>query len=126
MAGLVGVGLVVSAVNWLLANWWILVALGVAAAGAGIVWLYQRQQRARWDAAQAQALRYAMPPLEVFHHARPAVRLAARRRPRPPTQLRVAEPVQGSGVLGAHELTAGGRPQPCRAEYVGRAARTPR
>ncbi|MFI5806651.1 restriction endonuclease [Streptomyces sp. NPDC051561] len=70
VAGLVGAGLVVSAVNWLLANWWLLVILGVTAAGAGSVWLHQRQQRARWDAVQAQALRYAMPHLDALHHSR--------------------------------------------------------
>ncbi|MFJ6699544.1 restriction endonuclease [Streptomyces sp. NPDC091272] len=69
-AVVVGAGLVVSAVNWLLANRWLLVVLGLTAAAAGGAWLYRRQQRAREEAVRVRALRYAMPQLDALHHSR--------------------------------------------------------
>ncbi|MGR3939092.1 restriction endonuclease [Streptomyces sp. BRA346] len=62
------IGLVVMAVTWLLAHWWILVAAGVVGAAAGGWWLYQREQRAQWEAVRARGLRYALSQLDGLHH----------------------------------------------------------
>ncbi|MGO4418068.1 restriction endonuclease [Streptomyces sp. MCAF7] len=62
------VGLAVMVVTWLLEHWWILAAGGAVAAAAGGGWLYQRAQRAQWEAVQARGLRYALPQLDALHH----------------------------------------------------------
>ncbi|MFI2206757.1 restriction endonuclease [Streptomyces sp. NPDC020192] len=92
------IALVVAVVNWLLAHWWILAVVGVGAVLAVGGWLYQRQQRARWEAARAQGLRYALPQLDALHHTRfeDAVRDLMRR-----DGCQDAVRVGGRGDLGA-------------------------
>lgn len=60
----------VVAVRWLLANWWVLVLLGVAVAAAVGVRLYQRAQRARWEQVRIRGLRYALSQLDALDHRR--------------------------------------------------------
>ncbi|MFF9571088.1 restriction endonuclease [Streptomyces sp. NPDC014685] len=93
-----GVALTVTVVNWLLAHWWVLIALCVLAALAGAGLLRRRQQRARWEAVRARGLRYALPQLDALHHTRfeDAVRDLMHR-----DGCRDATRVGGSGDLGA-------------------------
>ncbi|MER6138327.1 restriction endonuclease [Streptomyces sp. NPDC001815] len=92
------IGLFVTVVNWLLAHWWVLIAVVVLAILAGAGWVYQRQQRARWEQVQARGLRYALPQLDVLHHREfeHAVRELMRR-----DGCRDAVRVGGGGDLGA-------------------------
>ncbi|MEV7789199.1 restriction endonuclease [Streptomyces sp. NPDC088106] len=92
------VGLVVMAVNWLLAHWWVLIVVLVLAVLAGAGWLFNRQQRARWEAVRAQGLRYGLPQLDALHHTRfeDAVRELMQR-----DGCRDAQRVGGRGDLGA-------------------------
>ncbi|MEV0222254.1 restriction endonuclease [Streptomyces sp. NPDC050704] len=92
------IGLFVAVVNWLLAHWWVLIAVVVLAALAGGGWVYQRRQRARWEQVQARGLRYALPQLDALHHREfeHAVRELMRR-----DGCRDAERVGGGGDLGA-------------------------
>ncbi|MET7457590.1 restriction endonuclease [Streptomyces sp. NPDC005574] len=85
-------------VNWLLAHWWVLIALLVLAVLAGAGWLYNRQQRAQWEAVRAQGLRYGLPQLDALHHAQfeEAIRELMRR-----DGCRDAQRVGGRGDLGA-------------------------
>ncbi|MFE7463364.1 restriction endonuclease [Streptomyces sp. NPDC057499] len=98
VAAVLAVSLVVAVVNWLLAHWWVLVALGVLAASAGGWWLHHRQQRARWEAARARGLRYGLAQLDALHHSRfeDAVRELMHR-----DGCRDAIRVGGGGDLGA-------------------------
>ncbi|MGW5091483.1 restriction endonuclease [Streptomyces coelicoflavus] len=93
-----GIGLVVMVVNWLLAHWWVLVAVLVLAVLAGAGWLSGRQQRARWEAVRAQGRRYGLPQLDALHHTRfeDAVRDLMHRDGCPDAQR-----VGGRGDLGA-------------------------
>ncbi|MEW5541430.1 restriction endonuclease [Streptomyces cyaneofuscatus] len=54
--------------SWLVANWWILIVLGAAAAVGGAVWSHRLQQRRTWDRVRQQALRYGLPQLDALHH----------------------------------------------------------
>ncbi|WP_327259733.1 MULTISPECIES: restriction endonuclease [unclassified Streptomyces] len=98
VAAALGIALVVSVVNWLLAHWWILIVIGALAVLAGGGWLYQRQQRARWEAVRAQGLRYDLSQLDALHHSQfeDAVRDLMRR-----DGCRDAVRVGGGGDLGA-------------------------
>ncbi|MFJ1618567.1 restriction endonuclease [Streptomyces sp. NPDC088251] len=92
------VALVAAVVNWLLAHWWILIAIGVLAVLAGCGWLYHKQQQARWEAVRAQGLRYGLPQLDALHHSQfeDAARDLMRR-----DGCRDAVRVGGGGDLGA-------------------------
>ncbi|MFJ2722951.1 restriction endonuclease [Streptomyces sp. NPDC087437] len=92
------IGLVVMVVNWLLAHWWVLVVAAVLAVLAGVGWLYNRQQQARWEAVRAQGLRYGLAQLDALHHTRfeYAVRDLMHR-----DGCRDAQRVGGRGDLGA-------------------------
>ncbi|MFI9824607.1 restriction endonuclease [Streptomyces sp. NPDC052013] len=92
------ISLVVMVVNWLLAHWWVLVVAAVLAMLAGVGWLYNRQQQARWEAVRAQGLRYGLPQLDALHHTRfeYAVRDLMRR-----DGCGDAQRVGGRGDLGA-------------------------
>ncbi|MFI2415786.1 restriction endonuclease [Streptomyces sp. NPDC018947] len=92
------IGLAVMVVNWLLTHWWVLVVTLVLAVLAGAVRLYNRQQRAQWEAVQAQGLRYGLPQLDALHHARfeDAIRDLMQR-----DGCRDAQRVGGRGDLGA-------------------------
>lgn len=92
------VGLVVMVVNWLLAHWWVLVVLLLLAVLVGVDRLYNRQQRAQWEAVRAQGLRYGLPQLDALHHTRfeDAVRDLMHR-----DGCRDAQRVGGRGDLGA-------------------------
>ncbi len=69
LAGLfLGAVVLVVAVQWLLANWWILVLVGVAAAAAVAGWLYQQAQHAKWEQVRTRGLRYALSQLDALHH----------------------------------------------------------
>ncbi|WP_308310579.1 hypothetical protein [Streptomyces sp. G3] len=57
-------------VNWLLAHWWVLVAVLALAVLTGAGWLQSRRQQARWEAGRAQGLRYGLPQLDALHHTR--------------------------------------------------------
>ncbi|MGW7397117.1 restriction endonuclease [Streptomyces cyaneofuscatus] len=63
-----GLALVWAVVSWLLVNWWILIALGAAAAVGGAVWIHRLQQQRAWDRVRQQALRYGLPQLDALHH----------------------------------------------------------
>lgn len=54
--------------SWLVANWWILIVLGAAAAVGGSVWIHRLQQQRAWDRVRQQALRYGLPQLDALHH----------------------------------------------------------
>ncbi|MFE2036181.1 hypothetical protein ACFXBB_23615 [Streptomyces scopuliridis] len=58
----------VAVLQWLAANWWLLIVLVVLAVGTGAVWFYLRGQRAAWDRVQAQGLRYQLTQLDALHH----------------------------------------------------------
>lgn len=92
------VSLVVMIVNWLLAHWWVLVGVLVLAVLAGAGWLYNRQQRAQWEAVRAQSLRYGLSQLDALHHSgfEDAVRDLMQR-----DGCRDAQRVGGRGDLGA-------------------------
>ncbi|GGX40869.1 restriction endonuclease [Streptomyces chryseus] len=98
VAAALAVALVVAIVNWLLAHWWILIVLGALAVLAGGGWLYQQQQKARWEAVRAQGLRYELSQLDALHHSgfEDAVR-GLMRRDGCPNAVRVG----GGGDLGA-------------------------
>ncbi|MGW7055566.1 restriction endonuclease [Streptomyces sp. NPDC054887] len=98
MAAVLAVALVVAVVNWLLAHWWIFIVFAALAAAAGAGWLYQQQQKARWEAVRAQGLRYELSQLDALHHSRfeEAVR-DLMRRDGCPNAVRVG----GGGDLGA-------------------------
>ncbi|MGW6833870.1 hypothetical protein ACWGCI_10740 [Streptomyces sp. NPDC054949] len=64
------VAAVVALINWLLAHWWILVAIGVLALLGGGGWIYQQQQKAQREAVRAQGLRYGLSQLDALHHSR--------------------------------------------------------
>ncbi|MGW7056730.1 restriction endonuclease [Streptomyces sp. NPDC054887] len=98
VAAALAVTMVVTIVNWLLAHWWILITLGALAAAAGGSWLYQQQQRARWEAVRAQGLRYELSQLDALHYSgfEEAVR-DLMRRDGCPNAVRVG----GGGDLGA-------------------------
>lgn len=63
-----GLALAWAVVSWLVANWWILIALGAAAAVGGAVWIHRSQQQRAWDRVRQQALRYGLPQLDALHH----------------------------------------------------------
>ncbi|MGI5466210.1 restriction endonuclease [Streptomyces sp. CA-132043] len=98
VAGVVAVVLLGAVVDWLLLHRWILVLGGVLAALAGAGWVYQQQQRARWEAVRAQGLRFGLPQLDALHHSRfeEAVRDLMLR-----DGCRDAARVGGGGDLGA-------------------------
>ncbi|MFI1252737.1 restriction endonuclease [Streptomyces netropsis] len=98
VAAALAVGLVVAVVGWLLAHWWILIVVGALAVTTGVGRLYQKRQRARWEAVRAQGLRYGLPQLDALHHSRfeDAVR-DLMRRDGCPDAVRVG----GGGDLGA-------------------------
>ncbi|MDQ0710775.1 restriction system protein [Streptomyces luteogriseus] len=92
------IGLAVMVVNWLLAHWWVLLIALVLAVLAGIGWLSNRQQQARWEAVRAQGLRYGLSQLDALHYAKfeEAVRDLMRR-----DGCQDAQRVGGGGDLGA-------------------------
>lgn len=92
------IGLAVMVVNWLLAHWWVLLIALVLAVLAGIGWLHNRQQQARWEAVRAQGLRYGLSQLDALHYAKfeEAVRDLMRR-----DGCQDAQRVGGGGDLGA-------------------------
>ncbi|MGW7315516.1 restriction endonuclease [Streptomyces sp. NPDC054865] len=98
VVGVVAVALAVALVNWLLAHWWVLAAIGVLAVLAGGSRLYQQQQKARWEAVRAQGLRYGLSQLDSLHHSQfeDAVRDLMRR-----DGCANAVRVGGGGDLGA-------------------------
>ncbi|KAB2977480.1 restriction endonuclease [Streptomyces sp. SS1-1] len=69
-AAAVAIGLFIVVVDWLVTHWWVLVIAAFLASLAGFAWGHQRQQRARWDAARAQSLRYGLAQLDGLHHSR--------------------------------------------------------
>jgi restriction system protein len=98
MVAVVAATSMVAVVNWLLAHWWVMVAIGAVAALVVGGWVYHRQQRARWEAVRAQGLRYGLAQLDALHHSRfeEAVRDLMRR-----DGCQDAVRVGGGGDLGA-------------------------
>lgn len=98
LAAVLAVILGMALVNWLLAHWWILIAIGAAAALAGGGLLHRRRQNARWEAVRARSLRYELSQLDALHHTRfeDAVRDLMRR-----DGCQDALRVGGGGDLGA-------------------------
>lgn len=98
VAVVLAVALVVAVVNWLLAHWWLLVAIGALAVLAGGGWVHRRRQRARWETVRAQGLRYGLWQLDALHHSgfEDSVRDLMRR-----DGCRDAVRVGGGGDLGA-------------------------
>ena len=92
------IGLAVMVVNWLLAHWWVLLVALVLAVLAGIGWLSNRRQQARWEVVRAQGLRYGLSQLDALHYAKfeEAVRDLMRR-----DGCQDAQRVGGGGDLGA-------------------------
>ncbi|MFF5315641.1 restriction endonuclease [Streptomyces massasporeus] len=92
------IGLAVMVVNWLLAHWWVLLIALVLAVLAGIGWLSNRRQQARWEAVRAHGLRYGLSQLDALHYAKfeEAVRDLMRR-----DGCQDAQRVGGGGDLGA-------------------------
>ncbi|MFD7898881.1 restriction endonuclease [Streptomyces sp. NPDC059743] len=98
VAGALAAVLAVAVVNWLLAYWWVLVAVGALAVLAGGGWLCRKRRSARWEAVRAQGLRYGLSQLDALHHSRfeDAVRELMNR-----DGCRNAVRVGGGGDLGA-------------------------
>ncbi|MGW6744866.1 restriction endonuclease [Streptomyces sp. NPDC055025] len=90
--------LAVAVVNWLLAHWWVLAAVGTLTVLGGAGWLSWKRQSARWEAVRAQGLRYGLSQLDALHHSRfeDAVRELMSR-----DGCRDAVRVGGGGDLGA-------------------------
>lgn len=65
---LAGLALVWAVVSWLLANWWVLIALGALIAIGCAVWVHRYRQQRAWDQVRRQALRYGLPQLDALHH----------------------------------------------------------
>ncbi|WP_443031324.1 restriction endonuclease [Streptomyces sp. 3214.6] len=68
MVAVAAVGLIVTVVNWLLAHWWLLLAMSLFTALATLGWWQQRRQRMQWEQAQARALRYGLAQLDALAH----------------------------------------------------------
>ncbi|WP_343243218.1 restriction endonuclease [Streptomyces sp. SID12501] len=68
MVVVAAVGLVVTAVNWLLAHWWLLLVASVVAVLGGIAWWQQRAQREQWREIQTRAVRYGLAQLDGLSH----------------------------------------------------------
>ncbi|MFJ9033710.1 restriction endonuclease [Streptomyces sp. NPDC102274] len=98
VAAALAVAVMVAGVNWLLAHWWVLIVIGTLVMLVGGGRLYQKQQRARWEAVRAQGLRYGLSQMDALHHSRfeVAVRDLLRR-----DGCRDAVRVGGGGDLGA-------------------------
>ncbi|MEU6285669.1 restriction endonuclease [Streptomyces sp. NPDC047028] len=67
-AGVLGIGLVITVVHWLLVHWWIILVAAVVAAVAGGLWLQQARQRAEWERVRARALRMRIVELDALDH----------------------------------------------------------
>ncbi|WP_411113846.1 restriction endonuclease [Streptomyces sp. 029-5] len=63
-----GVSVAVAVVQWLAAHGWVLVVLGVPAAGAAVAWAHWRGQHARWARVKEQGLRYQLAQLDALGH----------------------------------------------------------
>ncbi|MGJ5754333.1 restriction system protein [Streptomyces puniciscabiei] len=63
-----GIGLVITVVHWLLVHWWIILIAAVVAAVAGGLWLQQARQRAEWERVRARALRMRIAELDALDH----------------------------------------------------------
>lgn len=62
------VGLVVAAVQWLLAHWWVLIIVVVSAVGASGLWSRRARQQAESARVRAQALRMRIAEMDALHH----------------------------------------------------------
>lgn len=68
VGAVVAAGLVIAAVQWLLAHWWLLVLAAVVASVAGGFWLQQARQRAEWKRVRTQALRLRIAEIDALDH----------------------------------------------------------
>ncbi|MBC9714458.1 restriction endonuclease [Streptomyces sp. TRM66268-LWL] len=68
VAAVITTSLVATAVQWLLAHWWVMVMVGVLAAGAGGLWSQQVRQRTEWARVRAQALRMRIAEIDALDH----------------------------------------------------------
>nr|WP_308801010.1 restriction endonuclease [Streptomyces polyasparticus] len=68
VGAVVAVALVVAAVQWLLAHWWLLALAAVIASVTGGFWLQQVRQRAEWARVRAQALRMRIAEIDALDH----------------------------------------------------------
>ena len=67
-AAVIGVAVVVTAVQWQLAHGWILVLTALIGAVGGGLWLQRKRQRAEWERVRAQALRLRIAQLDELDH----------------------------------------------------------
>lgn len=68
VAAAIGATVVIAAVQWLLAHWWILVLAVLIGAVGGGLWLQQARQRAEWERVRARALRLRITELDELDH----------------------------------------------------------
>jgi restriction system protein len=68
LVGMVAVSMVMAVLRWLAAHPWVVALALLAAAGAYALWLWRRQEAARWERVRSQALRYAIEHLDTLHH----------------------------------------------------------
>lgn len=65
---LVAVSVITAVVSWLAAHPWVVLVAALVAAGVGGLWLYRRQEAARWERVRAQSLRYAVEHFDGLHY----------------------------------------------------------
>ncbi|GGV81345.1 restriction system protein [Streptomyces albaduncus] len=68
VAAVAAISLAVTVVNWLIAHWWVLAVAALVLLLGGLGWWQQRTRRARWQQAQARALRYGLAQLDALTH----------------------------------------------------------
>ncbi|WP_233521418.1 restriction endonuclease [Streptomyces triticagri] len=68
VTAVVTISLAVATVQWLLAHWWVLIIVGVLAAGVGALWVQRIRQRAEWARVRAQALRMRIAEIDALDH----------------------------------------------------------
>jgi restriction system protein len=97
-AAIVAVAFAMAVVNWLLAHWWVLLVLAVAAVLAGVGWWQRTVRRMQWEDTRDRALRYGLTQLDALSHLQfeHAVRDLMHR-----DGCRDAVQVGGQGDLGA-------------------------
>ncbi|MFB0629718.1 restriction endonuclease [Streptomyces sp. AB3(2024)] len=68
LAAAVAVALAATALRWLAAHPWTVVAVLSVAAAVAAAWVWHRGEALRWDRVRASGLRYALAQLDALHH----------------------------------------------------------